>query len=260
MKTKYKAIIFDLDGTVVPSILEGMPSDAVVKAVQRVKGKIKLSSASARAVQYCRNIWQALSLEDPCIINGGSQIINPKTEKVIWEQLLPEGAIKEVLDKARGYTETVAFNGVIFNINAKHEEFPKNTNLMVAFGVKKEKTESLVNLLSMIPDVAVHVLHSWVEGDYWDFHIIHKLATKKHAVAKLIEILGVQKEEVIGVGDGNNDMPLFEAVGYKVAMGNAANALKENADYVTDTLDNDGFAKFIEEKIIKTREFSILSG
>lgn len=248
---KYKAIIFDLDGTVVPSVLEGMPSDAVVKAVHKVNRKLKLSSASARAVQYCRNIWKALSLEDPCIINGGSQIISPKTEEVVWEQLLPEGTIKEVLEKVRGYTETVACNGVIFNVNTEQEKFPQNTNLIVAFGVKKEKTESLVNLLSKIPDVAVHVLPSWLSEDFWDVHVIHKLATKKHAVDKLIEILGVKKEEVIGVGDGNNDMPLYEAVGYKVAMGNAVEILKKSADYITETLENDGFAKFIEEEIIK---------
>lgn len=248
---KYRAIIFDLDGTVVPSVLEGMPSDAVVKAVHRVNGKLKLSTASARAVQYCRNIWKALALEDPCIINGGSQIINPKTEEILWEQLLPEGVLKEVVEKTAGYSEKIAFNGVILDITADQEKFPENTNLMVAFGVKKEKTESLVNLLSMIPDVRVHILHSWIPGDYWDVHVIHKLATKKHAVEKLIEILGVKKEEVIGIGDGNNDMPLFESVGYKVAMGNAVEILKKSADYVTDSLENDGFAKFIEGQFFK---------
>ena len=246
---KYKAIIFDLDGTVVPSILEGMPSVAVIRSVHKVRKNFKLSSASARAVQYCRNIWQVLSLEDPCIINGGSQIVDPRTEKVIWEQLLPNGVISEVLQKSEGYTDRVAINGVIFSVKTDLDKIPEKGNLIVAFGVKKDKSESLVEELSKIPNVTVHILHSWVEGDYWDIHIIHKLATKKHAIKKLIEILGVKKEEVIGIGDGNNDMPLFESVGYKVAMGNSVEPLKKAADYITDNLENDGFAKFIEEKL-----------
>lgn len=247
---KYKAIIFDLDGTVVPSVLEGMPSPGVVEAVDKVKHKLKLSTASARAVQYCRNIWKALSIEDPCVINGGSQIINPKTEKIIWEQLLPDGVIEEVVNKSKEYADTFAINGNIFNLKSGFNNFPKNANLIVVFGVKKEKTEFLVKTLSQIPDVIVHILHSWVAGDYWDIHVIHRLATKKHAIEKLIEVLGIKKEEVVGVGDGNNDMPLFESVGYKIAMGNSVETLKEAADYITDTLENDGFAKFIDRKIL----------
>lgn len=247
---KYKAIIFDLDGTVVPSQMDGMPSQGVIQACKKVTGKLKLSSASARALQYCTGIWEALSLQDPCIINGGSQIVEPNTEKIIWQQLLPEGTIQKVIKKAAGYTDIFAINGVILDVKKDLNKFPKNANIVVAFGVSKEKTEDLVNSLSGISDVAVHVLHSWVEGDYWDVHVNHKSATKKHAIERLIEILDVKKEEVIGIGDGNNDIPLFESVGYRVAMGNAVENLKKAADYVTDSLENDGFAKFIEEKFL----------
>lgn len=247
---KYKAIVFDLDGTVVPSVMDGMPSCAVIEAMHKIRKEFKLSTASARAVLYCRNIWKALSIEDPCVINGGSQIIDPKTEKIIWEQLLPESAIEEVLKIAYGYTDNFGINGIFFNIKTDINKIPKNGNLMVALGVKKEETEFLVKMLSKIPDISVHILPSWTEGEYWDIHIIHKLATKKHAIEKLIEIFDVKKEEVIGVGDGNNDLPLFESVGYKVAMGNSVEVLKKAADYITDTLDNDGFAKFIDKKIL----------
>ena len=90
---KYRAIIFDLDGTVVPSVMEGMPSGAVVEAARKAKKLFKLSTASARAIQYCRDIWKALAIEDPCIINGGSQIINPKTEEITNTPLLYRGGV-----------------------------------------------------------------------------------------------------------------------------------------------------------------------
>lgn len=246
---KYKAIIFDLDGTVVPSKRDGMPSANVIKAVHKVQKKIKLSSASGRSLLTCRDIWKALSLKDPCIINGGSQIINPKTEKIIWEQHLPEGSISKILAVSRGYTDTFAINGTVLNINTNTDKFPKIANIIVAFGVKKEDSPALVKKYSQISNIAVHILPSWIEGSFWDIHVTHVLATKKHAIEKLIEILGVDKKEVIGIGDGNNDIPLFESVGYKVAMGNAVEELKSSADFITDTFENDGFAKFLEEKI-----------
>lgn len=246
---KYKAIIFDLDGTVVPTKPEGMPSEEVIKAVHKLQGKIKLSFASGRSIHTCRHIEKVFGLTDPCVINGGSQIVNPKTEEVIWEQNLPDKVIEKIVGISRKYSLKVSINGINFDDKVNIDEFPKVANIICALGVRKDETDSLVKELVKISDLAVHILPSWIEGDYWDIHITHKLGTKKHAMEKLIEILGVKKEEAIGIGDGNNDMPLFESVGYKVAMGNAVDVLKNAADYITDTLENNGFVKFIEEKL-----------
>lgn len=246
---KYKSIIFDLDGTVVPSVMEGMPSEKVVRAVKKIKDKIKLSSASGRAVIYCRNIWNALDIADPCVVNGGSQIVNPKTEEIIWEKCLPEGVIPKIIQTAKDYTDSFAINGVFLNIKKDQNKIPPKANIIVALGVKKNKSDELVKLYNQIPGVVAHTLNSWVDENCWDIHITHKLATKKHGIEKLIEILGLRKEEVIGIGDGNNDIPLFESVGYKVAMGNGVGELKKAADYITDDFKNDGFAKFLEEKL-----------
>jgi len=243
---KYKSIIFDLDGTVVPSKPEGMPSEEVIKAIHKLQGKIKLSFASGRSINTCRNIEKVLGLTDPCIISGGSQIVNPKTEEIIWEQHLPDKVVEKVVNISRGFSDKVAINGITIESKASISEFYKIANIIVIIEVRKDNTDSLVEELTKIPDLAVHILPSWTEGDYWDIHITHKLATKKHSIEKLIEILGVKKEEVIGIGDGNNDMPLFESVGYKIAMGNAVDVLKNAADYITDTLENNGFAKFID--------------
>ncbi len=242
MKTKFKAIIFDLDETVVPSKMEGMPSQAVIDATHKVKKYLKLSTASGRSVNTCINIWKALLIEDPCVVSGGSQIINPVNEEIIWEKKLEAGTISKVLEISSGHTEKFAVNGTFLNI---HDKFPENATIIVVLGVKKERSKELVEALSELPNVAVHILPSWIDGNSWDIHVTHKQATKKHSIEKLIEILGVKKEEVIGIGDGSNDVPLFESVGYKVAMGNAVDMLKQSADYITDTLENDGFAKFL---------------
>lgn len=74
----------------------------------------------------------------------------------------------------------------------------------------------------------------------------HKFATKEHAIAEVLTSLGISKEDAIGVGDGDNDLHLFSAVGYKVAMGNAGPNLKVAADWIAPSVDEDGLAEVIE--------------
>ena len=77
-------------------------------------------------------------------------------------------------------------------------------------------------------------------------------ATKGNAVRFLAEKWGINKEEIMACGDQDNDIEMLLAAGVKVAMGNATEDLKKIADYVTETVDNDGVAcavaKFIGEK------------
>lgn len=77
-------------------------------------------------------------------------------------------------------------------------------------------------------------------------------ATKGNAVRFLAGKWGFKKEEIMACGDQDNDIEMLLAAGTKVAMGNATEDLKKIADYVTDTVDNDGVVKavgkFIGEK------------
>ncbi len=77
-------------------------------------------------------------------------------------------------------------------------------------------------------------------------------ATKGNAVRFLAELWNIKKEEIMACGDQDNDIEMLLAAGVKVAMGNATEDLKKIADYVTDTVDNDGVvcavAKYIGEK------------
>ncbi len=64
---------------------------------------------------------------------------------------------------------------------------------------------------------------------------------QKHtAVNFLKEYWDIKTEEVMTIGDQNNDIELLSAGGIKVAMGNATEELKAVADYITDTVNNNG--------------------
>lgn len=71
-------------------------------------------------------------------------------------------------------------------------------------------------------------------------------ATKYHAVCFLKNYYELDESEIMTIGDQDNDINLLRAGGVKVAMGNATEGLKEIADYVTDTVNDNGFVKAVE--------------
>ena len=72
-------------------------------------------------------------------------------------------------------------------------------------------------------------------------------ASKYCAVKFLQKYWGLKDDEILTIGDQNNDISLLKAGGIKIAMGNATEELKECADYITDTVYNDGFIAAVEE-------------
>ena len=62
-----------------------------------------------------------------------------------------------------------------------------------------------------------------------------------------ISIKSIKKEETIAIGDDSNDVSMFKEVGLSVAMGNANDKIKEIADVVTLSNEEDGVAIFLEK-------------
>lgn len=73
----------------------------------------------------------------------------------------------------------------------------------------------------------------------------------------MLETLNIKKEETIAIGDDNNDLSMFEQVGYKVAVDNAIDIVKQKADEITLSNDEDGVAVFLD-KILKEQEQKLL--
>lgn len=245
---KIKAIIFDLDGTAIPNRIDGTPSKRVIDAVKKAQQKgIKVSIATGRPLAKVRGIIQALGIESPCIIAAGTQIIDPVTEETLWKQELSLDQVKQIIEIAKPYSFDVWTSDGSDPSPAKERQV-KQEQVMFLLGVPKEDTADIMSKLKKIPQLIAHEVNSWTQGHY-DIHLTHVKATKKHALEELLKIEKIDKEHIMAAGDGNNDLPLFEMAAYKVAMGNAMQGLKDKADYITDSVENDGLAKAIEEKL-----------
>lgn len=74
--------------------------------------------------------------------------------------------------------------------------------------------------------------------------------SKGHALSMLAEELGINKNEIACIGDGENDLSMFRAAGLKIAMGNAVSELKDAADYVTASNKKDGVAEAVRKWVL----------
>src|SRR5688572_13677482 len=107
---KYKAIIFDHDGTAIPNRRDGMPSERLVKVIEKIKDKVFICAATGRALNVCQNVLKELGLVSPCIIFGGTQIVDPVSLKILWEKAISKEQVEAIMAVARNYNCKVYFS------------------------------------------------------------------------------------------------------------------------------------------------------
>lgn len=71
---------------------------------------------------------------------------------------------------------------------------------------------------------------------------------KGSAIAHLLSHFGLGRNDAYAFGDGYNDQAMFREAGHGIAMGNAVDALKAKASYITDTMENDGILKALRRE------------
>jgi hydroxymethylpyrimidine pyrophosphatase-like HAD family hydrolase len=90
--------------------------------------------------------------------------------------------------------------------------------------------------------------------------ITHPLANKGVALSEIARLLGVPLTEIAVIGDGGNDVAMFERSGLSIAMGNAGKDVQRAADFVTDTNREEGFANAIERFILAGDRSDVQAG
>jgi hypothetical protein len=250
---KYKLIIFDIDGTLVPSILEGLPSKKVIEAVHKAHNSINITVATGRPYHYSEKILRTLKIKGPCVLDGGSEIRDITSNRILFKSEISINTQKEIIKICLPYEYS------IFNSNAVREksrlkslgDIKEKTGKIVVSGLTENDSIKILEELTAVDEISAHpVSSSWANKDRIDLHITKAGSTKKESIKKLLGILNIDKKDSIGVGDSLNDMPLFLSVGFKVAMGQAPKELKEIADYVAPSIEDDGVVDIIEKFIL----------
>lgn len=249
---KYKLLIMDLDDTLVQNL--GMPprsfrpSQKLKETIPQASSLIAISLCTGRDEKTALEVVNALQLLSPQIIEGGARII-AKDGSTIWSKFLLESDATYVLQNIQEAHKT--FSLIIDGTEIEHIPSINLHKVSAILIYNLSKTEELEFRDKLWARKEISIATNTDRAGY-TMYITHKEGTKRHGIQKLMEFLKIKKEETIGIGDGNNDYPLLESCGFKVAMGNATSKLKNIADYVAPPVSKDGIVEVIEKYILHT--------
>lgn len=251
---KYKTVIFDIDGTAIANEQLAKPSKFLIETIERAKTKVHICAATGRIYATAKSVIDTLKLVDPCIISAGAEIIDPKSGEVLVKKSIPKNIVKNILQiiSVYPYETTVASQYATYPPK-KRSELQSETIIYVSEIPIKESSD-LLNRLQHITDIVIHQAPGYQKGKI-TLNITHIDANKKKALGILTQMLNVKKEEVIAVGDGDNDLPLFASAGLKIALDNATEQLKRSADVIAPSVNRDGLAYVIQKYILNKSDY-----
>ena len=247
-----KAVFFDIDGTLVSFKTHRVP-DSTKRAIAILRAKgIRVFIASGRQLLAINNL-EDLQFDGYVTLNGGYCIVE---EKVIYKHSMPS---EDMVSLVRYMEEQESFPCIFvhenaFYINYTNERtnevfrllnFPQPPSLPLREAVEGEVFQ-LVAFFTKEQENAIMAVMPHCEATRWNplfSDIIPKGSSKQVGVDKMLDYFGISLEESMAFGDGGNDVLMLKHVGIGVAMGNAEDEVKLAADYVTDSVDEDGIEK-----------------
>lgn len=256
---KYKAIISDIDGTLTAIGANALPTKNVIDTIRKAEEKgIIFTLATARPLFLLHYLLEHMKTDVLIIIDNGAAIYDTAKKKVLWETTLNPDLINKLLgifNSVKKKRVNLDLSDGTFISDVKQVDSHIRVRKLVGIGLSSQDADTLVSdLEEKFKTLSISKGASFSGENLFDVYVANADATKQHAVLKLAEILNISTHEIIGIGDHYNDFPLLMACGFKVAMGNAVPELKEIADYVAPSVEEDGLAHVIEKFVLKDNE------
>lgn len=258
MKQKIRAVFADIDGTLYSHRTGSVP-DSAFEAVKKARQQgILVFAATGRHMLEIRDLEIRIELDGWITLNGALCL---NESGVYASYPLAEEDLRVLLETLKEHPFACQFLEKDFMYISMMDE-----------RVKK----SLESIHSPYPEIIdpkrclsheTYMLVPWVSDEIWlpAFRKMKQVkytrwndlaadamaaaAGKRQGVLDTCARYGIDPAETCAVGDGPNDIDLFEACGLKIAMGNACEELKAYADAVVPDIDEDGFAAAFEQYI-----------
>lgn len=249
----YKAIMLDVDGTLSPystTSLPELPTPHVINTIKAVKSQIHIGLATSRPLGKVIPILDELDLESFSILQNGAQIIEARTRQTVWQRALPAITLRALYDLARQFEVPTYYSDFENDIwlETLDQLLAGPVSSLFFDGIAEAIYPQVEAAVESIPGITMHRLSSkWV--DKRELGVTSSAASKEKAIEQFAVLSGISTDEIIGVGDGHNDIALLSACGLKVAMGNAVPEVKAIADIIAPSVDEDGVAWILAQVI-----------
>lgn len=272
----YKLLAVDLDMTLL---------DREKKISQRNKMAIKLAKQRGLHVVLCSGrilkgvmyFAKILGLLDEVVVACNGAIVRDlRTNQNVYYVGLDSNSSTEIAKICKEYNiyYHYYYNDIIVAQRLdysskfyyeKNKELPEDERIEIVVDDSLDTIKSCGNLITkfVIIDKDVEKVDyvrkkieenvSNIETTKSDINILEVMrrgVNKKKALERVCSYFNIDKKEVIAIGDNENDIEMIGFAGFGIAMGNAIDSLKEIADYITDSYENDGVAKAIEKFVL----------
>lgn len=264
-----KMVATDIDGTIAKwdtSITENVKNCIKTLCQQG----IKVVLVTGRMHCAATHIADTLGLDTPIVSYQGG-LIKTRSGETLYQQNLSTDYANKIIKWAKN-------NNIHINLYLNDKLYVEQDNdfvrkytdgKFVSYTVCPFSTLKIdnVNKILAIDYNDADRVTGWVaelHRDFPDLYVVKSTpyfceignphATKSAGVDFLAKLWGIKKDEILTIGDQDNDIELLKAGGIAVAMGNATEELKKYASFITDTVENDGFAKAMDKFVFANIE------
>lgn len=263
----YKMIAIDLDGTLFTDELTISPN--TVTAIQRaIRMGTVVTIATGRMFSSAKLIAEQLGIHAPLITYQGAMIRVAGEAEALYERPVSPDIAEKLINIAReknihlqvyqddilyGAAETEKLSTYAEAVQVPYTVEPDLIRLAekgftkLLFIDEPEILDPLQQELQLLFGESAYIAKS--KRTYLE--VTHPEANKGSALLFLANKLGIDRSEIIGIGDNHNDSELLKAAGFGIAMGNAVQEVKELADYTSLSNNAEGVLHAINKFILE---------
>lgn len=267
---KYKLLVLDLDGTLTNTRKEVTEHTRTTLIKAQEQG-LKIVLASGRptyGIAPLANLLQLDKYEGYVLSYNGGEIIDWKTGELLYKNLLDPEVLPYLYQCANdNHFAIVTYDGEYVLTEYPDDEYVLKEALLNVMRIKKVDNflkavqhpiaKCLIvgepTRLAVLEKEMYNHLHDRMgvfRSEPYFLELVPKGIDKAQSLAVLLKEIGMTKDEMIAVGDGFNDLSMIKYAGLGVAMSNAQEVVKENADFITLSNEEDGVAHVVEKFIL----------
>ncbi len=249
-----KLLLFDLDGTLLRS--DKTISQTTLKALQKCRENgILIGVSTSRGEQNALSFIEELQ-PDVLIASGGALV--KYNGEYIYRAEFSKEETSRMIETAREVCgidceitiDTIESHYWNYRIEPKKQDHSWGDSIYTDY--KDFEESSLKMCVEIFEDSQAKRLQELLDecncirfsDGYW-YKFTKKTATKENAIIEVCAACGIKTEEIIAFGDDYADIGMLELCGKGVAMGNAINEVREKADLVIGSNDEDGIAEYL---------------
>lgn len=255
-KSMIKAVFFDIDGTLVSFKTHEVPQ-STIEALDLLRKKgIKVFIATGRHYTSINNLGD-LKFDGYVTLNGGYCFAGE--DKVIYKHSIPDRDIEALIrymETEESFPCAFVQEKEIF-MNYKDETVEEIFNMLnfpeppirSMDEIRGKTAYQLVSFFTAEQEKKIMTILSNCESTRWNplfTDVVPAGSSKRVGIDKMLEYFRIPLNECMAFGDGGNDVAMLQHAGIGVAMGNAEDDVKQYADYITDSVDEDGIFKALK--------------